>query len=241
LKGYRNIPPVNIEKMEETMIHFSQLIEEHPEIAEIDINPLIPQGDELIAVDARILLDPKPKGKPHMIISKYPSKYIKKVNLKDKIEVTMRPIKPEDEMLWLEMFKTFSEESVRFRFFRLIKDTPHEMRTRYCNIDYDREIGIVGEINDKGKRRILGVTRIIMTPGRDDEAEFALIVSDEWQRKGLGSEFIDFTIEVARDKGIKKIYGTVLKDNQPMIKLCQEKGFKIMEGEPGEYHIEYNL
>jgi len=241
LQGYRNIPPVNMAKMEETMIRFSQLIEDNPEIAEIDINPLIAKEDDLIAVDARIVIDSKPEKKPHMIISKYPNKYIKKVKLKDGSEVTMRPIKPEDEMLWLDMFRSFSEESVRFRFFRLIRDTPHEMRIRYCNIDYDREIGIVGEYKDKGKRRILGVTRIIKTPGRDDEVEFALIVGDEWQRKGLGSEFLDFTIEVARDMGVKKIYGTVLKDNHPMISLCKEKGFKIMEGEPGEYQIEYDL
>lgn len=80
-----------------------------------------------------------------------------------------------------------------------------------------------------------------MTPGRDDEAEFALIVSDEWQRKGLGSDFLDFTIEIARDKGIKKLYGTVLKDNHPMITLCKEKNFKFSEAEAGEYRVEYDL
>jgi acetyltransferase len=166
---------------------------------------------------------------------------MKKVYLKNKTEILLRPIKPEDEPLWLEMFKTFSEESVRYRFFRLIKDTPHEMRTRYCNIDYDREIGIVAEINEKGKRKILGVSRIILTPGRDNEAEFALIVSDDWQRQGLGSVFIDHTIEVAKDKGLKRLYGVVLKDNMPMITLCKEKNFKIESGDPGEYEIEYDL
>ncbi|RLF56119.1 MAG: acetyl-CoA synthetase, partial [Thermoplasmata archaeon] len=185
--------------------------------------------------------DKNPEDKPHLIISKYPNKYMKKVCLKDKTEILLRPIKPEDEPLWLEMFKTFSEESVRYRFFRLIKDTPHEMRTRYCNIDYDREIGIVAELNENGKRRILGVSRMIKTPGQDDEAEFALIVSDEWQRRGLGSVFVDFTIEVAKDKGIKTLYGTVLKDNTPMITLCKEKNFKIESGDPGEYKIEYDL
>ncbi len=241
LKGYRNIPPVNMARVEETMINFSQLIEEHPEIAEIDINPLIASCDDLIAVDARIVIDEKPEKKPHMIISKYPSKYIKKVKLKDGGELTLRPIKPEDEPLWLEMFKSFSEESVRFRFFRIVRDTPHEMRIRYCNIDYDREIGIVAELNENGKRRLLGVTRIIMTPGRNDEAEFALIVSDEWHRKGLGSEFLEYTLEIAKDKNLKRIYGTVLKDNIPMLKLCKEFNFEITEGDPGEYHVEYDL
>jgi acetyltransferase len=77
--------------------------------------------------------------------------------------------------------------------------------------------------------------------GRDDEAEFALIVSDEWHRLGLGSEFVDYTIEIAKDKQLKKLYGVVLKDNTPMISLCREKNFKITDGDPGEYEIEYDL
>jgi len=241
LTGFRNIPPADMKKVEQTMINFSQLIEEHPEIAEIDINPLIIVDNELVAVDARIVIDENPERKPHMIISRYPSKYIKKIKLRDGTIALLRPIKPEDENMWQEMFDTFSDDAVRFRFFRRIKNTPHEMRTRYCNIDYDREIGIVAEINDKGKRRILGVSRIIMTPGQNEEAEYALIVSDEWQRKGLGSEFLDYTIEIARDKGLKKLTGVVLKDNVPMITLCKEKKFKVESGDPGEYKVEYTL
>ncbi len=241
LKGYRNIPPANMKVVEETMINFSQLIEDHPEISELDINPLIPQGDELIAVDARIVIDKHPENKPHMIISKYPSHFIKKVTLRDGTQVTLRPIKPEDEPLWQEMFDSFSQETVRYRFFRVIKETPHKMRTRYCNIDYDREIGIVAEIKKKGKRRFLGVTRIIADPGSNEEAEFALVVSDEWQRQGLGAEFIDYTLEIARNKGFNKIYGPVLKDNIPMINLCREKGFDFSEGDPGEYMITHKI
>jgi acetyltransferase len=205
LKGFRGLPPVNIQKVEETLINFSQLIIDNPEVKELDINPLIAFGDELIAVDARIILDDNWKDKPHLIIPPYPTRYIKKVKLKDGTEVLFRPIKPEDELLWLDMFQTFSQETVRFRFFRIIKDTPHEMRTRYCNIDYDREIAIVGEIKEKDKRRFLGVTRIILKPGSTDEAEYALVVTDKWQRLGLGSEFIDYTIEIAKDKGLKKL------------------------------------
>ena len=241
LKGFRGLPPANMKKVEEIMVNFSQMVIDHPEMQEIDINPLIVYGDDIIAVDARIIIDKNPKDKPHLIISPYPSKYTKKVELKDGTKVLLRPIKPEDEYMWQEMFNSFSQETVRFRFFRIIKETPHEMRTRYCNIDYDREIGVVAEIKEKGKRRLIGVTRIIITPGRSDEAEFALVVSDKWHRLGLGSEFIDYTIEVAKDKKLKKIYGVVLKDNTPMISLCREKKFKITDGDPGEYNIEYDL
>jgi len=241
LKGFRGLPPVNMTKVEETLVNFSQLIIDYPEIKEIDINPLIASGDELIAVDARIILDKNWKDKPHLIIMPYPTKYVKTVKLKDGTEVLFRPIKPEDELLWLDMFQTFSQETVRFRFFRILKDTPHEMRTRYCNIDYDREIAIVAEVKEKDKRRFLGVTRVILKPGNTDEAEYALVVTDKWQRLGLGSEFIDYTIEIAKDKGVKKLYGVVLKDNVPMLTLCREKNFKITEGDPGEYEVEYDL
>src|SRR5512136_424284 len=241
LKGFRNIPAVDMKIVEETMIKFSQMLIDHPEIKEVDINPLIPQGDDLVAVDARIILDPHPGKHPHLIITPYPTKYMKPITLKDGQKVLLRPIKPEDENMWLEMFKTFSEETVRFRFFRIIKDTPHEVRTRYVNIDYDREIGIVAEINDHGKKQLLGVARLIQDPIRPDEAEFAVVVSDECQRQGLGSEFLDFLIEFAEDKKLSKINGVVLKDNYPMIALCREKGFRFSEGDPGEYKVEYDL
>lgn len=241
LEGYRDLPPANLKKVEETMVNFSQLIEDFPEIKEIDLNPLIQTGDNLTAVDARIILDENPEEKPHLVISKYPSKYMKKVTLKNGTEVLLRPIKPEDEPLWQEMFDSFSEETVRYRFFRVIKDTPHKMRTRYCNIDYNREIGIVAEIEEEGKKRLIGVTRIIAEPGREDLAEFALVVSDKWQRRGLGAEFIKYTLEISKDKGFKKIHGPVLKNNIPMIELCKEHNFKFKEGDPGEYRVEYEL
>jgi len=241
LKGFRGLPPVNMTKVEEAMIKFSQLIVDHPEIKEVDINPLIASGDEVIAVDSRIIIDHDPEKHPHLVISPYPSKYKKEITLKDGSKVLLRPIKPEDEYLWLEMFKNFSQETVRYRFFRIIKDTPHEMRTRYCNIDYDREIGIVAETEEDGKKKLIGVTRIIVEPKNNGEAEFALVVCDKCHRLGLGSEFIDYTFEIAKDKNLKKICGIVLKDNTPMISLCREKGFKLSEGDPGEYKIEYDL
>ena len=241
LKGFRNLPAVNMKKVEETLLSFSQLIIDHPEIKELDINPLIANKDGLVAVDARIIIDLESKNHPNLIISPYPSKYKKKITLKDSTKVLLRPIKPEDEYLWLDMFKSFSQDTIRYRFFRIIKDTPHEMRTRYCNIDYDREIGIVAEVEEEGKKRFLGVRRIIVDPSNKHEAEFALVVSDKWHRQGLGSALLDYTFEIANDKNLKKIYGLVLKDNMPMISLCREKGFEFSNSDPGEYKIEYKL
>jgi len=241
LKGFRDLPPVNMKKVEETLIKFSQLIIDHPEIKELDINPIIASGDDLVAVDARIIIDKDSKNHPNLIISPYPSKYKKEIKLKDGTNVLLRAIKPEDEYLWLNMFRSFSQETIRYRFFRIIKDTPHEVRTRYCNIDYDREIGIVAEVIEDGEKRFLGVTRIIVDPSKNNEAEFALVVGDKWHRLGLGSELLDYTFEIAEDKNLDRVYGLVLKDNMPMISLCREKGFKFSDGDPGEYKIEYFL
>jgi acetyltransferase len=242
LKGFRNLVAPEMKKVEETMIHFSHLIEDFPEIKEVDLNPLKATKDGLIAVDARIILDDYPKKHPHLIISKYPSHYQKTITSKDGRKILLRPIKPEDEYLWLDMFKSFSQQSVRFRFFRLIKEADHAMRVRYCNIDYDREIGIVAEIEEEGQKRFLGVTRIILPPGEQDEAEFALIVTDKWQRRGLGSEFLDFTIEIAKKKGVKRLVGEVLKDNKPMINLCKEKNFDITRtSDPEVYKLSYDI
>jgi len=95
----------------------------------------------------------------HLATSPYPKKHVTLWKLRDGRTVLLRPIRPEDEPLWLEMFQNFSEESIRYRFFQIIKDTPHETRVRYCNIDYDREIAIVPELTEEGRRKILGVVR----------------------------------------------------------------------------------
>jgi len=155
-----------------------------------------------------------------------PKKYETLVRLRDSRTVLLRPIKPEDEPLWLEMCQNFSEESVRYRFFHIIKDTPHEMRARYCDIDYDREIGIVAELEEEGRRQILGVVRLIIeSDGK--KGEIAFIVADPWQGLGLGSKMVDHMIEICKDKGLETIYALMLSDNYRVIRLLKNRGFTI--------------
>ena len=155
-----------------------------------------------------------------------PKKYETLVRLWDGRTVLLRLIKPEDELLWLEMFQKFSEESVRYRFFHIIKDTPHDMRARYCNIDYDREIGIVAELEEEGRRQILGVVRLIIEPD-GKKGEVAFIVADPWQGLGLGSKMVDHMIEICKDKGLETIYALMLPDNYRAIRLLKNRGFTI--------------
>ena len=155
-----------------------------------------------------------------------PKKYETLVRMRDGRTVLLRSIKPEDEPLWLEMFQNFSEESVRYRFFHIIKDTPHEMRVRYCNIDYDKEIGIVAELEEEGRRQILGVVRLIIEADGKN-GEIAFIVADPWQGLGLGSKMVDHMIEICKDRGLETIYALTLPNNYRAIRLLKKRGFTI--------------
>jgi acetyltransferase len=230
LKGYRKVPPANLKLLEETMVLFSQLLIDFPQIKEIDINPMLISEKEACILDARITVDKdrvfrKFEPHEHLVISPYPKKYETQWKLRNGQEVLLRPIKPEDEPMWLEMFQSFSEESIRYRFFQLLRDTPHEVRVRYCNIDYDREIAIVAELNE-GKRRILGVGRLSIEPN-GKSGELAFIIGDQWQGQGLGTKVVDYVLEIAKEMGVETVYAIMLPDNQRALNLTKKMGFKL--------------
>jgi len=216
--------------LEEILVKFSQLVIDFPEIKEMDINPVIASETDAVAVDARIVIDPKKirnkiSHHKHLVVAPYPKKYISRWKLKDGTSVVLRPIKPEDEALVHDLFQSLSEETMRFRFFQLIRDVSHETLTRYCNIDYDREIAIVAE-EKKDIRKIIGVSRLILEPGRK-RGEFAVVVGDQWQELGLGSKLVDYVVKISNDMRLKTIGGAILSRNLKMIRLCTKKGFKI--------------
>ena len=161
-----------------------------------------------------------------MVISPYPKKYEILWLLKNGQEVLLRPIKPEDEPMWLEMFQSLSEESIRYRFFQMLKDTPHEVRVRYCNIDYDREIALVAEMVENGKRKILGVARLSIESD-ETSGEMAFLVSDYWQGLGLGTKMVDYVLDIAKEKGIDKVNAIILQDNYRALSLTKKMGFNI--------------
>ncbi|MGA3058899.1 MAG: GNAT family N-acetyltransferase [Candidatus Bathyarchaeia archaeon] len=220
---------LEIGTIEETLVKFSQLVVDFPEIKQIDINPLIVNSSGVQAIDGCITIDMnrimREQADHHelLLISPYPTKYISKRTLKNGVQVTLRPIKPEDEPHFNELFKSLSEDSVRFRFFEIIKEMSHDTLSRYCNLDYDREIAIVAQLyNDP---RIIGVVRLILDSERKN-GEFAIMVSDSWHRLGLGSKLMDFIIDIAKDMKIETIYSQVTRENIKMTSLCCKKGFE---------------
>jgi acetyltransferase len=237
LKGYRNVPPANIKLLEGILVRFSQMLIDFPQLKEVDINPLFINEKEAVALDARIVIDKERVFKrfephEHLVITPYPKKYETVWTLRDGRTVLLRPIKPEDEPLWLEMFQNFSEQSIRYRFFQIIKDTPHETRVRYCNIDYDREIAIVPELTENGRKRILGVTRVSIEPD-GKKGEIAFITADPWQGLGLGTKMIDYVLEICKDMKLETIYAIMLQDNFQAISLMKKMGFTIKYSDDG--------
>jgi len=235
LKGYRNRPPANIKLLEEIIVRFSQMMVDFPQLKEYEINPLFIDENEALALDARGMINKEILNiKPHdtLVISPYPEKYISLWKLRDGRTVILRPIKPEDEPLWLEMFHNFSEESLHFRLFQTIVQPAHEYSVRYCNIDYDRELAIVAEIEEDGKRKMLGVVRLNLdTSGKSGEISF--IVTDSMQGQGLGSKMVDYMIEISKDKSLETIMAIMLPDNYKAIKLLREMGFTIESMDDG--------
>ncbi|MGA2386240.1 MAG: GNAT family N-acetyltransferase [Candidatus Bathyarchaeia archaeon] len=245
LKGRYNSPPVDIKKVEEILLLFSRLLVDFPQIKEISINPLLVSEKEACIIDARIAIskeDVCKKFEPHehMVISPYPKKYEMMWSLKNGQEVLLRPIKPEDEPLWLDMFQGFSEESIRYRFFEILRDTPHEVRVRYCNIDYDREIAMVAEIMKSTPRKIRGVARVsIEADGKS--GEIAFIVSDHWQGLGLGTKMVDYVLDIAKEKGLEDVYAIVLPDNTRALSLLKKMGFNFQYLADGTVRCTLNL
>jgi acetyltransferase len=223
--------PLDVKLLEEILVKFSQLVIDFPEISEIDVNPLMVNCSSAIAVDARMVIDwdrimhEVAVHHDNQLIASYPKKYVTTRKLKNDAQVLLRPIQPEDEARFDEFLKSLSAETMRFRFFEIIKEMSHETLTRYCNLDYDREIAMVAELQDCGKP-IIGAVRLIVDPD-EKSGEFAVLVGDQWQGLRLGSKLMDSLIEIAKDMRVKKIYGYVMPDNFKMLQLCKKKRFTV--------------
>ena len=162
----------------------------------------------------------------------YPKEFETRRKLRDGTEVILRSIKPEDEMLWLEMFRNFSEQSVWKRFFNVIRETPHEVRLRYCDINYENEIAIIAELQEKEKK-MLGVVRFTVDPD-GKSGELAFIVVDRWQGLGLGTMMVEHMINICRGKKIETIYSFMLPNNYDGIKFLKKMDFNIEYSADGD-------
>ncbi|MDH5399318.1 MAG: bifunctional acetate--CoA ligase family protein/GNAT family N-acetyltransferase [Cyclobacteriaceae bacterium] len=232
LKGFRGMEGADLNAIEYLLYKFSYLLMDFREIKEIDINPFSVDKHGGVTLDAKVILDEdvkkgvKFKHYSHCVISPYPQEYITTFVMKDGREVILRPIRPEDEPMEAELFNNLSPEAQRFRFFGLIKNLTHDMLVRYTQIDYDREIAIVVEMEEKGKKLIAGVARLV-EDAYHDSAEFAIVVADPWQGLGLGNKLTDYILEIAKRRQLKVVCATVLNDNYKMLGMFKKRGFDL--------------
>jgi acetyltransferase len=232
LKGVRGERPVDLEALEQLLVRFSHMVVEQKWIREIDINPLLVSPERFLALDARIVVhgpEVTESELPRLSIRAYPTQYVGRFTTKKGLDVTVRPIRPEDEPLMVRFHETLSDRSVYFRYFHMMKlgqRTAHDRLTRICFIDYARDMALVAEARDAdGQPYIAGVGRLTQQRGTD-VGEFAITISDDLQGCGLGTELLRRVVDVGRREGLEAIVADILPENRDMQRVAERVGFR---------------
>jgi acetyltransferase len=234
LQGVRGRRPVDLAALEQILVQFSHLVLEQRWIKEIDVNPLLASPERLLALDARVIIhgpEVRDVDLPRPAIRPYPTQYISAWTAKDGAQIILRPIRPEDEPLLVKFHSTLSDRTVSLRYFHamaLSSRVAHERLTRICFIDYDREMALVADLQDPetADHEIMGVGRLSKVRGAR-EAEFALVVSDRFQGKGLGTALLGRLLQIGRDEKIDRITGEIRPENTEMQRVCMKLGFRL--------------
>jgi acetyltransferase len=234
LKGIRGRPPVDLTALEQLLVRFSYLVAEQRWIKEIDVNPLLASPEGLLALDARVVLhgpEISEEQLPKLAIRPYPQQYVQPWTLSDGTPVTLRPIRPEDEPLMVKLHETLSEQSVYFRWLHMLQLSQriaHERLIGVCFIDYDREMALVADYQNPqtGQHEIIGVGRLLKD-SEANEAEFAILIADQFQRKGVGTELLRRLIQFGHDEKLQRLTGDILVENLGMQGVCKKLGISL--------------
>jgi len=242
LKGHRNQPAVDLVFLEEMLVRLSQLMSDFSEIRELDINPLCISKSHACALDARIVLEKNDVIAPmHMVISPYPDEFEEHTICKSGERLFIRPIRPEDAPLLVENFQSLSKRTIYRRFFNPLRQLSPEMIARFTQIDYDREIALVAISETRGQEKLIGVSRIINSPDQK-EAEFSVLVADQYQGQGVGSALLSRCLFIAKQRGVEMVEGFVLAENTQMLTLGKKLGFVSSPVQGiGEYRLIIDL
>ena len=227
LAGYRDTPPADMTAIANTLIKVGELLADLPQIAELDINPLLADENGVIALDARMVVhETRIEGTKRFAIRPFPTKYTKRLELTETESVILRPIRPEDEPGLVDVVRRSDPKDVRMRFLGSVKDFPHVMAARLSQIDYDREMAFVAE---EANGDLCGVVRVISDP-ENEKAEYAIMVRSDMKGKGLGYRLMNEILDYARSRGTKKVYGDVMRENGPMLHMAEDLGFRRIAG-----------
>lgn len=228
LKGVRGRKAVDLARLEEIMVELSQLLQDHPCIKELDLNPLLAGPQGILALDARVILHDKSvpdADLPKPAIRPYPYQYVSVWKTRMAKELTLRPIRPEDEPQMAAFHAGMEGQSSYKQYLerlRLPEGGSHDKLLRLCMNDFDRQITLVAETGAK----IVGVGRLTRESG-SDSAEFAVQVSADWQGQGLGKQLMKRLLSVAGDEGLKRVHAGIFKGEEAMHSICKKLGFKV--------------
>ena len=234
LKGVRGRPPVDLAALEHLLVHFSYLVIEQRWIKEIEINPLVASPERLLALDAQVVLHgPEISAEmlPRLAIRPYPTQYVQRWTLRNGAPITLRPIRPEDEPLMVKFHETLSARSVYLRWLHMLhlnQRIAHQEMIRMCFIDYDRQMALVADYENPqtGQHEIIGVGSLIKEHGTKN-AETAVLVTDQFQRYGLGTQLLHQLIQIGRDEHLQRVTGDILSENEGMQAICKKLGFRM--------------
>jgi acetyltransferase len=229
LDAFRDRPAVDSNAIIDVLLRVSELVCELPNITGLDINPLFAGPGGVVAVDARITVARAPaRDKPydHMAIHPYPAHLVSRQHLQDGTPLTIRPIRSEDAQSEAAFVRELSDEAKRLRFMGAMNELSPEMLVQFTQIDYRREMALVAIVERPSGPKQVGVARYSINPDRTS-CEFAIVVSDDIQNQGLGTRLMKALMDAARDHGLTRIEGTVLKKNAPMLNLMTELGFAV--------------
>jgi len=226
LRGYRDLPPADLGAIASTLVKLSQLVSDHDEIIELDINPLLADANGVMALDARIRVAALAAGQnqgQRMAIRPYPKHLERTEELPGLGKLLLRPVRPEDETAFLRLFDRLSPEDIRLRFFAPLRELPRAQLARLTQIDYDREMAFVLE-GPAPDCDILSVVRIAADPD-NQRAEFAVTVRNDLKGRGIGTLMLRRMLVYARDRGISEVFGDILSENSMMLALCRDLDF----------------
>lgn len=229
LGKFRNLPAVNMEALVQLLRRISEMVCELPEIQALDINPVVADENGITALDARVVVQAQHRSRDryaHMAIHPYPTHLVSNWQLADGTEIKIRPIRPEDALIEQSFVRELSPESKRFRFMQGIKELTQPMLVRFTQLDYNRELALIAVLERSDGETELGVARYVTNPD-GESCEFALVVADKWQHKGIGSHLMNALMDAARHRGLKVMDGEILADNRSMQSLVKRLGFTL--------------
>jgi acetyltransferase len=228
LRGARGLGTIDVDVVALSLVQLSELVCDLPEVAELDINPLLARPEDCTVIDARIRIAPATApGSARLAIKPYPRELESEVPLADGRRLLLRPVRPEDEPALVRAFGTLTPEEVYLRFFAPLKTMSHLMGARFTQIDYDRQMTfILTERGAPGTTPYYGSVNLICDPDMQ-RAEYAILVHHDMAGRGLGRLLMQRIIDYARSRGIHEITGDVLAQNAPMLNLCRSLGFAL--------------